>query len=76
MDAERLGRISEAVSGLRSQGVDGFLVFESTGTVTHGGVDSWGDVMQSWKGDPQEVLTLDPHIHPEDNATIIFTSGT
>jgi long-subunit acyl-CoA synthetase (AMP-forming) len=38
---------------------------------------SWEDVMQtSLARDPNEVLSHDPHIEPEDNATIIFTSGT
>ncbi|KAK0187399.1 long-chain-fatty-acid-CoA ligase [Armillaria mellea] len=40
------------------------------------GMDVWSKVFPNYVKDPGEILRDDPRIIPEDNATIIFTSGT
>ncbi|THV00376.1 acetyl-CoA synthetase-like protein [Dendrothele bispora CBS 962.96] len=36
----------------------------------------WNTVWKDYRGDINGIMTRDPQIVPEDNATIIFTSGT
>lgn len=77
LDLERLDRISQALPALRAKGVTGVLVFETPRPDSNlMNVDTWEGVIQSSEQDPNRVLVEDPHIQPEDNATIIFTSGT
>ena len=76
LDVERTERISHALQGLRSNGVTGILVFDSTGRVSsRSGVHSWSTVMAVPR-DCSHVILEDPDVQNEDNATIIFTSGT
>ena len=39
------------------------------------GMQTWEGALKAYKGDPQNILATDPGIAPEDNATILFTSG-
>lgn len=39
-------------------------------------MDVWDSVLQHYRGDPQKILTEDPRIQPEDDASIVYTSGT
>ncbi|KAF9029002.1 acetyl-CoA synthetase-like protein [Hymenopellis radicata] len=42
-----------------------------------GGTESYHDVLEHYSGEVQSVLAESyPYIHPEDNAAIMFTSGT
>lgn len=76
LDVERMDRISHALQGLRMSGVTGILVFDSTGrTANWDGVVSWSSAMRSAEG-TSHILSEDPEVQSEDNATIIFTSGT
>lgn len=77
LDSERADRIAYAIPQLRTTGVSGCVVFDAPGRVSKWeGVDLWEDAMRSCSRDPRERLREDPKIEPEDNATIIFTSGT
>ena len=77
LDGERADRIAFAVGRLRNEGTSGFLVFDAPGrTSKWEGIDLWENTVQSCVHDPQELLGQEPQIEPEDNATIIFTSGT
>jgi hypothetical protein len=77
VDPERADKLEPIVKKLVSEtGSTGILVFES-----HEGKGSW-EGMKTWKaafgdytGDPRKILSLDPRIVPEDDATILFTSG-
>lgn len=40
------------------------------------GMKTWSDVLDRHTTDIREILNNDPGILPEDNATVIFTSGT
>jgi hypothetical protein len=61
----------------REVGTKGILVVEShEGRGEWKGMESWSRVLDNFIGDSREALDHDPCIAPEDNATIIFTSGT
>ncbi|KAJ7595665.1 hypothetical protein C8J56DRAFT_922881 [Mycena floridula] len=54
-----------------------FLVIEAQeGKGTWRGMDTWKTVVAGYQGEVRKVLTEDPAILPEDDATIVFTSGT
>ncbi|KAK7695997.1 hypothetical protein QCA50_000637 [Cerrena zonata] len=79
LDTERADRILPAVTNLQTNGVAGFLVLDSP--VLHDRWKTyyqlWEDVLSRYEGNGSDhILADDPHITPEDNATIIFTSGT
>lgn len=40
------------------------------------GMSDYADLMSQHAGDLESIITNDPDVVPEDNATIIFTSGT
>jgi long-subunit acyl-CoA synthetase (AMP-forming) len=62
---------------VRNVGTKGILVVEShEGNGGWRGMESWSHVLDSFTGDSREALDHDPCVVPEDNATIIFTSGT
>lgn len=77
VDRERADRIAHAVPKLRHRGVEAFVVFDvSDRTSKRGGMESWETVMRSTVSGTDDLLANDPDIDPEDNATVIFTSGT
>lgn len=77
LDAERADRVEPVVHELLADtGVTGCLVLESDeGKGNWQGMRSWKHAMDEFKGDIDTVLREDLAISPEDNATIIFTSG-
>lgn len=78
IDPERADKLERIAKKLVAEaGCTGILVLES-----HEGKDSW-EGMKTWKaafddykGDPRQVLNIDPGLVPEDDATILFTSGS
>ncbi|KAK0452892.1 uncharacterized protein EV420DRAFT_1645415 [Desarmillaria tabescens] len=78
LDPERAEQIEPIAADLkRASGASGYLVLEDHEGKGHWeGMDVWSKVFLKYHKDPGEILRDDPHIVPEDNATIIFTSGT
>ncbi|KAK7452629.1 hypothetical protein VKT23_012028 [Stygiomarasmius scandens] len=76
IDPERADRLVSVIPKLKSSGVAGFAVIENSSNRTWPGVDDWKRVWDNYRGDVRRIMTEDPKIVPEDNATIIFTSGT
>ncbi|KAK0481290.1 hypothetical protein IW261DRAFT_1470047 [Armillaria novae-zelandiae] len=70
LDPERAEQIEPIAAHLkRDSGTSGYLGHWE-------GMDVWSKVFPNYVKDPGEILRDDPQIIPEDNATIIFTSGT
>jgi long-subunit acyl-CoA synthetase (AMP-forming) len=78
VDPERADRLETVVAELaKDAGANGFLVIDShEGKGLWKGMRNCHDMIANFRGDPNEILKQDPFIVPEDNATIIFTSGT
>jgi len=77
LDYERADRIQQIAPQLRAAGVAGFIVLDAPDSASERqGFELWQTVMNAGGGNPQDILARDPKIEPEDNATIIFTSGT
>ncbi|TFY72978.1 hypothetical protein EVG20_g16 [Dentipellis fragilis] len=78
VDTQRADLLEGHTSAIRKAvGTTGFLVWEHhEGKGKWDDMQLWSDVLGSFKGDPRQVLRGDPGLVPEDNATIIFTSGT
>ncbi|KAJ3801861.1 hypothetical protein GGU11DRAFT_674108, partial [Lentinula aff. detonsa] len=77
IDPERADRLVAFVHELKLRGVKGVLVLEGhEGKGSWPGMQDWATIFQNYKGDSLDVLRQDPGITPEDNATVIFTSGT
>ncbi|KAJ7703176.1 hypothetical protein B0H17DRAFT_92476 [Mycena rosella] len=83
LDPERADQLEPDLVNLRkSTGATGVLVFDDhEGKTGWNGMDSWNFIMTHWNLDraprgKQEILEDRTDITPEDNATIIFTSGT
>ncbi|KAK0234423.1 hypothetical protein EDD85DRAFT_968866 [Armillaria nabsnona] len=78
LDPERAELIEPIAADLkRESGASGYLVLEDHEGKGHWeGMDVWSKVFPNYLKDPGDILREDPHIIPEDNATIIFTSGT
>ncbi|KAJ4490588.1 hypothetical protein J3R30DRAFT_3694284 [Lentinula aciculospora] len=77
IDPERADRLVSFVHELKLRGVKGVLVLEGhEGKGSWPGMQDWTTIFQNYKGDYLNVIRQDPGITPEDNATIIFTSGT
>ncbi len=58
-------------------GASGYLVLEDNEGKGHWeSMDVWSAVISGYNRDPGDVLSDDPQILPEDDATIAFTSGT
>ncbi|KAF5388021.1 hypothetical protein D9615_000395 [Tricholomella constricta] len=77
LDPERADRLELVAHDLSVDGgVNGFLVFEShEGKGEWKGMQSWNLALENYKGDSCKLLTNNQEILPEDNATILFTSG-
>ncbi|KAK0502195.1 hypothetical protein EDD18DRAFT_1139669 [Armillaria luteobubalina] len=78
LDPERAEQIEPIAADLkRASGASACLVLEDhEGKGDWEGMDVWSKVYSNYVKDLGEILCDDPHILPEDNATIIFTSGT
>lgn len=77
VDPERADKIEPIAKELAAEaGSSGILVIES-----HEGKGRWNDMkpwttaLADYPGDPRKILTQDPGLTPEDDATILFTSG-
>ncbi|KAK0435802.1 uncharacterized protein EV420DRAFT_1592335 [Desarmillaria tabescens] len=61
----------------RASSASGYLVLQDHEGKGHWeGWDIWSEAFLEYHKDPGKILRNDPRIIPEDNATIIFTSGT
>ncbi|KAJ7283669.1 hypothetical protein C8J57DRAFT_1293235 [Mycena rebaudengoi] len=78
LDPERADRLEPVISKLSvAAGTAGVVVLEShEGKGNWNGMQSWDTVLKNYRGDPGKILQRDPEMVPEDNALIIFTSGT
>ncbi|KJA24659.1 hypothetical protein HYPSUDRAFT_38744 [Hypholoma sublateritium FD-334 SS-4] len=78
VDPERADKIEPIAKELASEaGSSGILVIESHEGKGHwNGMKTWTTALVDYRGDPRKILTLDLDLTPEDNATILFTSGT
>jgi len=73
LDPERADRL-EPIASRFTAGTTGLLVLEAgKGKWNH--MVTWDDALANYKGNFQNILTDDPEIVPEDNASILFTSG-
>lgn len=77
VDSERANRLEPVAQQLAADaGTTGFLVLEAhEGKGKWNSMQTWEEALKAYKGDPQSILTTDPGIAPEDNASILFTSG-
>ena len=56
---------------------NGILVFETVDLKrSWRGMEDWDATLAGYKGDVGKVLNMDLQVSPEDNATILFTSGS
>ncbi|KAF9568919.1 acetyl-CoA synthetase-like protein [Agrocybe pediades] len=78
VDPERADRLEHISHKLMEEAKsNGILVLEAhEGKGSWAGMESWASALESFKGDPRSILTMELNIAPEDNATILFTSGT
>ncbi len=78
LDTERADEIEPIGAELRlASGASAYLVLEDHEGKGHWeGMDIWSAVFSRYNTDPGDVLSNDPRISPEDDAAIIFTSGT
>ncbi|KAG6917312.1 hypothetical protein DXG01_002970 [Tephrocybe rancida] len=78
LDPERADRLAPAVTQiLRETPATGFLVFDDHESGRQWpGMRSFRKAVQNYRGGSSDILALDPHVLPEDNAIIMFTSGT
>jgi acyl-CoA synthetase (AMP-forming)/AMP-acid ligase II len=78
LDAERADLLEPVSRKLAVEaGTQGFLVLEChEGKGAWEGMKGWDDVLSAYRGDATKLLQQELEVTPEDNATIIFTSGT
>ena len=78
VDTERAERVKSSLHQLKANGRNPALVVlrSEEGKGPWPGMDDWSTVLKNYKGDSQKVLEKDPQILPEDNAMIVFTSGS
>lgn len=78
VDPERADKLEPIAKKLVAEtGCTGILVLEShEGKGSWQGMKTWKGAFDDYKGDPRRILSLDPELVPEDDATILFTSGT
>ncbi|RDB22581.1 2-succinylbenzoate--CoA ligase [Hypsizygus marmoreus] len=77
LDSERADRLEPSVDKLVTDaGTNGFLVLEAhEGKGQWKGMQSWNTVLDNFHGETTDILN-ETEILPEDDATILFTSGT
>ncbi|KJA19908.1 hypothetical protein HYPSUDRAFT_68905 [Hypholoma sublateritium FD-334 SS-4] len=78
VDSERADLLEPVVPQLfRDTEVKTFLVLDvSDYRKRWKGMQPYQNCLDKYQGNGQEVITQPPSVYPEDNATIIFTSGT
>ncbi|GLB37044.1 putative AMP-binding enzyme C-terminal domain [Lyophyllum shimeji] len=78
LDPERAARLAPAIPDIiRETAAAGILVLDAfEGSRRWKGMDSFSAVVGQYCGDVADILFEDPQIVPEDNAVIMFTSGT
>ncbi|KIK64095.1 hypothetical protein GYMLUDRAFT_241307 [Collybiopsis luxurians FD-317 M1] len=78
VDHERADMLSPAVQEFRLRGVKGVLVFDTyeEKACNWFGMQNWSIIFSKYSGDYTRAFKESPKISPEDDATIIFTSGT
>ncbi|KAJ7700065.1 hypothetical protein B0H17DRAFT_926014, partial [Mycena rosella] len=78
LDSERADILEPVIVKMTADaGATGVVVLEShEGKGRWNGMQPWETVFNNYKGDPQKVFNHDPKLLPEDNALIMFTSGT
>ncbi|KAF5384198.1 hypothetical protein D9615_003371 [Tricholomella constricta] len=77
VDTERADRLATGMSDIHQViQAASFLVFDEHADHTRWpGMSSFPDVIHTYQGDVADILTTTPHILPEDNALVMFTSG-
>ncbi|PFH52707.1 hypothetical protein AMATHDRAFT_73844 [Amanita thiersii Skay4041] len=78
VDAERADKL-EHLAGTFAAEIEttAIVVLESQeGKGKWEGMDTWDSIFNGYSGETSTVISQDPKILPEDNATILFTSGT
>jgi long-subunit acyl-CoA synthetase (AMP-forming) len=76
LDAERARLIQPAVQKLRKDSeIQAFMVFNDQTLNNWQDLLSFDQTLQQYHSDGTEAITSVDTIKPEDNATIIFTSG-
>ncbi|KAF9476463.1 acetyl-CoA synthetase-like protein [Pholiota conissans] len=78
VDPERADKIEHISKELAAEaGSSGILVIEShEGKGQWKNMKPWATALAEYRGDPRKILALDLGLVPEDDATILFTSGT
>ncbi|GLB45386.1 putative synthetase [Lyophyllum shimeji] len=80
LDPERADRLEATAHKIKADvGSTGILVLNSQeGKGAWTGMENWDAVLETYKGDTTSIVTGEGEveIQPEDNATIMFTSGT
>lgn len=77
LDRERMERVAHGLPRLRAAGVSAFVVFDAPARdAKRAGMHTWTDAMGFCPPYYDSLLHDDRQIAPEDDATIIFTSGT
>lgn len=77
VDAERATVLEPLASGsAQIEGIIGFLVLDShEGKGTWKGMECFNRAIESYRDKADTILENDPNMVPEDNASIMFTSG-
>ncbi len=76
LDPQRADLLENSLNDVASP-TSRFIVIEGHEGKGHWrGMDDLSLLMSRFNGDADSVITADPDVEPEDNATIIFTSGT
>jgi len=78
LDPERADKFEPIANKLVVEtGCSGILVLEShEGKGCWEGMKAWTAALEDYRGDPRKILSVDPGLVPEDDATILFTSGS
>ncbi|KAK0452867.1 uncharacterized protein EV420DRAFT_1557142 [Desarmillaria tabescens] len=78
LDPERADRIEPIAADLKhSSGTSGYFVIQDhEGKGVWEGMDTWSTTFSQYDKDPNGILQDDPQMSPDDDAMIIFTSGT
>ncbi|PBK98188.1 acetyl-CoA synthetase-like protein [Armillaria gallica] len=78
LDPERADKIGPTATDLKhASGASGYLVVQDhEGKGFWEGMDTWRTIRSKYDMDPKGILQDDPKVSPDDDAMIIFTSGT